>query len=371
MTPLAQLLLAVRTGDIETVRTLVDHVDLRGSTALHEAVQDGNTSLVRLLLQAGADPLHRDDRGVTALRLAAECGWQRIVAILVKAAEIRSLSAPMTLHEAAEHGLLAKVHQLIRSGVDVNAIGPEGTRALRIAARQGHRTIVQALISAGADPYADLDETMHPARHFQDLIWLGAAVNPALPLFEEPSPSSAREADAAFDAFLMFGGLAESEGFRASISLVEECTGIRARPWKKQPGVMIFPESTAEEILRKQIRTAGYQLISQSANLMLFPTPCKFAVIAACGTRGVGCGLTARELVRSLIDFEQRAPFLLLGCATDQIEGQLVTKPDAQTADQILRRLAALSPDLAGNPTERAHAVWQMGQTGRFRLWWD
>jgi hypothetical protein len=277
----------------------------------------------------------------------------------------------MTLNEAAEHGLLAKVHQLIQAGVDVNAKGADGKRALRIAAGQGHRSVVQALINAGADPYADLDEAVQPTRIFQDLIWLGAAVNPALPLIEERSPSSARATDAAFDALALFGVSAESDGFRASMALVEECTGIRARPWKKQPGVMIFPESTAEEILRQQIRTAGYQLISQNANLMLFPSPCKFAVIAACGTRGVTCGLTAKELVRSLIEFEQRAPFLLLGCGSDWIDGQLMMKPDAEAADQVLRRLTALSPDLAGNPTERAHAVWQMGQTGRFRLWWD
>jgi hypothetical protein len=392
MTPLAQLMQAVRSGDLETVRSLLVQVDVNGSSALHEAVNAGNTALVRLLLQAGADPLRRDDQGVTCLQLAEQRGWQRVVAALLKAAEIRSLSAPMTLHEAAEHGLLAKVHQLIRAGVDVNEMGAQGSTALQLAARRGHREIVQTLIKAGAHTYAPLDERPLPVPPSQDLLWLGVAVNPQAwkdsftpltlsalydrvgsiaPVLEAGLCEPSIETEAVFKSLASFAALAKDGAFRAAVSLVEECTGIRARMWKKHAGVMIFLESNAADILRQQLREAGYQLISQHANLLLFPAASKFAAIAACGTSGVTYGITARDVVRRLIEFDREAPFHLLGCGSDWIEGQLARRPDGEILEQLLHRLCAMSPDLAADQDERTHAAWQLGRTGRFRLWWD
>jgi len=391
MTPLAQFMQAVRNGDIEAVRTLIAHVDLNISGALHEAVKAGNTALVRLLLQAGADPLQRDHQGVTCLRLAEQCGWPRIVSALLKAAEIRSLSVPMKLHEAAEHGLLAKVYQLIRAGVDVNERDAQGLSALHLAARHGHRDIVQALLNAGAlaSPPAVHSTDAPPS---QDLLWLGVAVNQQTwkdsftpltlaALYDRvgglaPALGSALcepsiETSAVFKSLASFAALAKDDSFRAAVSLVEECTGIRARMWKKQAGVMIFLESNAADILRQQIREAGYQLISQNSNLLLFPVASKFAAIAACSVSGVSYGLTAEDVVNALIAFDREAPFHLLGCGSDWLEGQLARRPDPQLAEQLTHRLSKLCPDLGSDKGERAHTAWQLSRTGRFRLWWD
>ena len=64
--------------DVETVVNLLvdrgatlDAVDNRGRTALMIAAEDGHASLVDLLLTRGADPKLRDREGRSALDLAA------------------------------------------------------------------------------------------------------------------------------------------------------------------------------------------------------------------------------------------------------------------------------------------------------------
>jgi ankyrin repeat protein len=76
---------------VKTVRILiaagvpVNHVNDLGWTALHEAILLGNgdrdhVTVVRLLLDAGADPTIADKHGVLPRRLAANRGFDAIVA---------------------------------------------------------------------------------------------------------------------------------------------------------------------------------------------------------------------------------------------------------------------------------------------------
>jgi ankyrin repeat protein len=78
---------------VEAVRTLiaagvpVDHVNNLGWTALHEAIVLGNgdrdhVTVVRLLLDAGADATIRDRNGTLPRQLAADAGHTAIVAEL-------------------------------------------------------------------------------------------------------------------------------------------------------------------------------------------------------------------------------------------------------------------------------------------------
>lgn len=77
-------------GHVSTVRILldagvpVDHVNELSWTALHEAIVLGDGSadqvtVVRLLLDAGADPTIRDGQGVLPRDLAASRGYDAIV----------------------------------------------------------------------------------------------------------------------------------------------------------------------------------------------------------------------------------------------------------------------------------------------------
>jgi ankyrin repeat protein len=73
-----QLQLAVREGNMDILRLLVEHgadittVDIDGFTPLHWAVREENVDLARLLVGHGADTTAEDIDGLTPLQLAAE-----------------------------------------------------------------------------------------------------------------------------------------------------------------------------------------------------------------------------------------------------------------------------------------------------------
>ncbi len=126
LTPETQLIEAVKSGDIATVRTLVARkVDINApgadsSTALHWAVQKNNLELTDLLIGAGAN-VHAVTRyKITPLSIAATNG-----------------NAPILEH-------------LLKAGVDPNGVSEEGETALMSASLNGNVDAVKTLIKAGA-----------------------------------------------------------------------------------------------------------------------------------------------------------------------------------------------------------------------------
>ena len=92
---------AAHLGHVDIVRTLIaadaplDHVNLRGWTALIEAVVLGNgganhLAIVQELVKAGADTEVKDRYGYTALRYARQRGYSEMVKILEAAAGRRT-----------------------------------------------------------------------------------------------------------------------------------------------------------------------------------------------------------------------------------------------------------------------------------------
>ncbi len=138
-----------------------DAVGKDGYTPLMLAAEAGEQELVRLLLQARADPLLRNAQGQSTLDLAAN--RPEVAAILSAATgttpqvpSLRPAEVPPKppLHRAAQRGDLAGVQQLLAEGIPVDTRSTRGDTALMLAAERGHTEIVQALLAARADVHA-------------------------------------------------------------------------------------------------------------------------------------------------------------------------------------------------------------------------
>jgi ankyrin repeat protein len=108
-------------------------VDFTGQTPFLRAALAGDVTVMRLLLDAGADPRLATDSGTTPLMAAAGVNW--VVA--------------QTFDEGPE-ALLAAVKLCVERGNDVNAANSMGLRAVHGAANRGSNDIIQFLASKGA-----------------------------------------------------------------------------------------------------------------------------------------------------------------------------------------------------------------------------
>ena len=136
----SRLIDAVRAGDLETVRFMIDarpelvNLDAAANDehrALHHAVLRRQPEMVRFLMQHGADPRkgiypHRD--ATSALTLATERGYADIVAI-IREEEGRRASSPFAA--IAEH-----------ESVELGAAFERGDEAAMIAALEGHPALI-------------------------------------------------------------------------------------------------------------------------------------------------------------------------------------------------------------------------------------
>ena len=148
---LTPLMWASASGNVELVRQLLESgaaVDRRandGTTALMLASANGFTEVVRALLLRGAD-VTAARGGVTARQLALERGHSDVVKLLEQAEILGA-----RLLQAASEGHDMAVRQLLALGAPVNVTDERGATALMIAARNGDLGMLQALLSRGAD----------------------------------------------------------------------------------------------------------------------------------------------------------------------------------------------------------------------------
>jgi uncharacterized protein len=109
-------------------------VDFSGETPLIRAALAGDVTVLRLLLEHGADPLIATEGGTTALMAAAGVNWV----------------VSQTWDEGPE-ALLAAVRICFEAGIDINAVNSKGLRAIHGAANRGSDAIIQFLAEHGAD----------------------------------------------------------------------------------------------------------------------------------------------------------------------------------------------------------------------------
>jgi len=104
-----------------------------GATPFIRAAQSGDLRLMRLLLEAGADPLIETDWGDTALSAAAGIGWVEGVT-----------------HEWSRSQSLETLRLLLDLGLDPNSVNRDFRTPLMGAAHKGHPEIIELLVEVGA-----------------------------------------------------------------------------------------------------------------------------------------------------------------------------------------------------------------------------
>ena len=120
-----------------------------GMTALMIAAQGGYSTVVKVLLEASANPnLADEDTGGTPLIYAVESGDVETASLLLEAgADINSqnITGKTALMKAAEFGNVEIAKTLLQSGADINIKNHEGKLALNYAQDKKHTEIVQLL----------------------------------------------------------------------------------------------------------------------------------------------------------------------------------------------------------------------------------
>jgi uncharacterized protein len=112
-----------------------------GATPFMRAAKSGDVAMMRLLLDAGADPALTLPNGSTALMFAAGLGWRD-----------GSPLAP-AYEQGFEHEAVEAIALCLEAGLDIHAANDAGQTALHAAVSgRASPAIVRALLAHGADP---------------------------------------------------------------------------------------------------------------------------------------------------------------------------------------------------------------------------
>jgi ankyrin repeat protein len=140
-----------RPGYAEVIRVLIEagaSLDGAGgiwkATALFLAASLGDASIVRALLEAGADPTIRNGDGVAPIARAASRGFADIVDTLAPSSADAAWISAIARHDAAA------LAAWVLGGGDPNVVDESGLSPLGLAAPLGDAGAVEALLAAGA-----------------------------------------------------------------------------------------------------------------------------------------------------------------------------------------------------------------------------
>lgn len=132
-----------------------DAADEKGYSALHVAAREEDPKILEMLLKAGGDANAKAENGDTALCAAADDGIPKHVELLIKAGAdvnaVCSLTKTALWHAVRDAEDPAIVALLLTAGAEVNARDDSGETALHRAAKLDDATIASQLLKAGAD----------------------------------------------------------------------------------------------------------------------------------------------------------------------------------------------------------------------------
>ncbi|XP_031420505.1 protein phosphatase 1 regulatory subunit 12A isoform X2 [Clupea harengus] len=200
----AVFMAACSAGDREEVAALlrqgadINHANIDGLTALHQACIDENAEMVEFLVESGSDVNRGDNEGWTPLHATASCGFIQIAKYLIEhsahvgaANSEGELPLDVATEEAMKRLLKAEIK---KQGVDVERARGEEERvmlqdamavlagsgslaphpntqatALHVAATKGYSQVLKVLLQCGMDVDArDIDgwTPLHAAAHW-------------------------------------------------------------------------------------------------------------------------------------------------------------------------------------------------------------
>jgi ankyrin repeat protein len=157
------LLESVESGNHALVESLllagakVNKAAKSGQFPLWNAIWNGDTAMVRLLLKHGADADQRFTAKagkIPGLDIACQEGHFAIVKMLVEGGadiEAKSIAAQTPLRTAARNGRTNIVQYLLDKGAEVDTQGDDRATPLEAAASKGHLDIVKLLVEKGGD----------------------------------------------------------------------------------------------------------------------------------------------------------------------------------------------------------------------------
>jgi ankyrin repeat protein/beta-lactamase regulating signal transducer with metallopeptidase domain len=154
--PTAELRTAVREGDLESVKNLLDEtpslVDSQGPILLLSAADKGHGDVVGYLLGSGVDV--NPPGALRPLYAAARKGHVEVVRLLLANGAVvnpKERQTPPPLYAAARAGHTQVVRVLLEAGANLSPKKTGGWSPLYPAARRGDRELVELLLDRGAE----------------------------------------------------------------------------------------------------------------------------------------------------------------------------------------------------------------------------
>ncbi|XP_066154300.1 SH3 and multiple ankyrin repeat domains protein 2 isoform X7 [Euwallacea fornicatus] len=137
---------------------ILDYRTKDGSTALHRAVEHRSVEALKTLLELGASPNYKDNKGLTPLYFTISPNVDPVFAETLLHDHATTGAADtqgwQEVHQACKHGLLKHLEHLLFYGADMNAHNASGNTPLHVCAVNGQDSCARQLLFRGADRQA-------------------------------------------------------------------------------------------------------------------------------------------------------------------------------------------------------------------------